>query len=74
MPIVSYSIKQLNKLLVEEYPMEVIVESLKQLGCDVEDTAEITLYRCPACETNFSEKKIAALQGAPQPTDGISSQ
>ncbi|NIM17894.1 MAG: hypothetical protein GTO45_10265, partial [Candidatus Aminicenantes bacterium] len=50
MPIVSYSIKQLNKLLVEEYSMEVIVESLKQLGCDVEDTAEITLYRCPACD------------------------
>jgi phenylalanyl-tRNA synthetase beta chain len=50
MPIVSYSIKQLNKLLAKEYPMPVIVESLKQLGCDVEDTADITLYRCPVCD------------------------
>jgi phenylalanyl-tRNA synthetase beta chain len=50
MPVVSYSIKQLNKLLVEEFSMEVIVDSLKQLGCDVEDTAEITFYHCPACD------------------------
>jgi Zn ribbon nucleic-acid-binding protein len=50
MPIVSYSVKQLNKLLAKEFPMEVIMESLKQLGCDVEDAVDITLYQCPACD------------------------
>jgi len=50
MPIVSYSVKELNKLLKEEYPMDVIIESVKELGCDVEDAVDITLYRCPACD------------------------
>ena len=50
MPIVSYSVKQLNELLVEKFPMEVIMESLRQLGCDVEDAVDITLYRCPVCD------------------------
>jgi phenylalanyl-tRNA synthetase beta chain len=30
--------------------MQVIMESLKQLGCDVEDAVDIDLYRCPACD------------------------
>lgn len=50
MPIVSYSVKQLNQLIAKEFPMEVILESLKQLGCDVEDAVDITLYQCPACD------------------------
>jgi phenylalanyl-tRNA synthetase beta chain len=50
MPIVNYSVKQLNTRLAHEYSMEVIMESLRQLGCDVEDAVEITLYRCPACD------------------------
>jgi phenylalanyl-tRNA synthetase beta chain len=50
MPIVSYSVKQLNQLLAKEFPMEVIMESLRQLGCDVEDAVDITLYQCPACD------------------------
>jgi phenylalanyl-tRNA synthetase beta chain len=50
MPIVSISVKQLNVLMKKEYPMPVIVESLEFLGCDVEDTVEISLYRCPACD------------------------
>jgi phenylalanyl-tRNA synthetase beta chain len=50
MPIVNYSVKQLNTRLAHEYSMEVIMESLRQLGCDVEDAVDITLYRCPACD------------------------
>lgn len=50
MPIVSYSVKQLNQLLAKEFPMEVIMESIRQLGCDVEDAVDITLYQCPACD------------------------
>ncbi len=50
MPIVNYSVKELNRLLAEEHSMEEIMESVRQLGCDVEDAVEINLYRCPACE------------------------
>jgi len=50
MPIVSYSVKQLNKLIAKEFPLDVIMESVRQLGCDVEDAVDIKLYRCPACE------------------------
>lgn len=51
MPIVSYSVKQLNQLLAEEHPMDEIMESIKQLGCDVEDAVDINMYRCPTCES-----------------------
>lgn len=30
--------------------MDEIMESVRQLGCDVEDAVDINLYRCPACE------------------------
>jgi phenylalanyl-tRNA synthetase beta chain len=30
--------------------MEVLASALGQLGCDVEDTAELALYKCPACQ------------------------
>jgi phenylalanyl-tRNA synthetase beta chain len=50
MPIVNYSVKQLNRLLGEDRPLTEIVESVRQLGCDVEEAADISLYRCPACE------------------------
>ncbi|MCP5104502.1 MAG: phenylalanine--tRNA ligase subunit beta [bacterium] len=50
MPIVSFSVKQLNNLLAEKHPMEEIMESIRQLGCDVEDAVDINLYRCPACD------------------------
>ena len=50
MPIVSYSVKQLNKLIAKEFPLDVIIESVRQLGCDVEDAVDITLYRCPVCD------------------------
>ncbi|MGE5341969.1 MAG: phenylalanine--tRNA ligase subunit beta [Candidatus Omnitrophota bacterium] len=49
MPIVTISIKQLNSLLKQEYPMDMMIDSLEQLGCDVEDTVEINLYGCPSC-------------------------
>lgn len=51
MPIANVSVKRLNHLLGEEHPLEEIVESVKQLGCDVEDAVEINLYRCPACDS-----------------------
>ncbi|MCK4765860.1 MAG: phenylalanine--tRNA ligase subunit beta [Candidatus Aminicenantes bacterium] len=50
MPVVTISVKLLNQLLKKEYPMKDLTESMEQLGCDVEDTEEITLYRCPACD------------------------
>jgi phenylalanyl-tRNA synthetase beta chain len=50
MPIVSYSVKQLNDILGKDHPMNEIIESVKQLGCDVEDAVDINLYRCPACD------------------------
>lgn len=50
MPIVNYSVKELNRLLAEEHSMEEIMESVRQLGCDVEDAVDINLYRCPACD------------------------
>ncbi len=51
MPVVAVSTKRLNKLLGKEYEMNMLVDALEQLGCDVEDTAEQALYQCPACQT-----------------------
>lgn len=51
MPVASISVKELNRLLKKEHSMDILVESLKQLGCDVEDTVEIALYKCPMCDT-----------------------
>jgi phenylalanyl-tRNA synthetase beta chain len=50
MPVVNINVKLLNNLLREEYPMNDLIEALEQLGCDVEDTEDIILYRCPACD------------------------
>jgi len=49
MPVVAVSVKRLNQLLTREHPMDDLVYALQQLGCDVEDTAEMAHYRCPAC-------------------------
>jgi phenylalanyl-tRNA synthetase beta chain len=51
MPVVAISVKRLNNLLGKSYPMDDLVDCLEQLGCDVEDTTELALYRCPACQT-----------------------
>ncbi len=51
MPVVAVSVDRLNELLEKQYDMDVLVNTLKQLGCDVEDTATLALYKCPACET-----------------------
>ncbi len=50
MPVVTISVQELNNLLKEEHPMDVLIHSLEQLGCDVEDTVDIVSYRCPVCE------------------------
>ena len=51
MPVVAISVDRLNQLLGKPYPMDELVDALEQLGCDVEDTADLGLYRCPACQT-----------------------
>ncbi|MCP4751623.1 MAG: phenylalanine--tRNA ligase subunit beta [Proteobacteria bacterium] len=51
MPVVAVSVKHLNDLLGKEYSRDDLVDSLEQLGCDVEDTAEMGIYLCPVCQT-----------------------
>lgn len=51
MPVVSISVQLLNTLLGQTFPQERLVGALEQLGCDVEDSVDLTLYRCPRCET-----------------------
>jgi len=50
-PIVAISAARLNQLLGKEFEMETLVHGMQQLGCDVEDTATMALYKCPACNT-----------------------
>jgi phenylalanyl-tRNA synthetase beta chain len=50
-PVVAISVNRINSLLGKRYEMDVLVEALEQLGCDVEDTAVLALYKCPACQT-----------------------
>lgn len=50
MPIVNVDLEWLNRLLGQEFPPEVISESLEQIGCDVEELAEVSRSRCPVCE------------------------
>lgn len=49
MPVVAVSVNRLNSLLGKSYDMNVLVDALEQLGCDVEDTDVLALYKCPAC-------------------------
>lgn len=51
MPVVSFPVTRLNQLLGRSYDQDELVEALEQLGCDVEDTAEIVVYQCPSCST-----------------------
>jgi len=51
MPIVAIAVDRLNQLIGRSFPMEYLVKELEQLGCDVEDTAELTLFACPVCNT-----------------------
>ena len=51
MPIVAISVARLNELLGKDFEMETLVHGMQQLGCDVEDTATLALYKCPACDT-----------------------
>ncbi len=51
MPIVAISVARLNQLLGQEFEMDTLVHGMQQLGCDVEDTATLALYECPACHT-----------------------
>jgi phenylalanyl-tRNA synthetase beta chain len=49
MPIVNIDLAWLNRLLGKEFPTETLRESLEQIGCDVEDVADIERSRCPQC-------------------------
>ncbi len=51
MPIVAIAVDRLNQLIGRNFPMDYLVKELEQLGCDVEDTAELTLFECPVCKT-----------------------
>lgn len=51
MPIVAIGVKRLNELLGAAYDMDVLINALEQLGCDVEDTAVLNLYLCPMCQS-----------------------
>ncbi|MBN1481994.1 phenylalanine--tRNA ligase subunit beta [candidate division KSB1 bacterium] len=51
MPIVAISAARLNQLLGQDFDMDILVHGLQQLGCDVEDTATLALFKCPACDT-----------------------
>ena len=51
MPIVAISVARLNQLLGKNFEMDSLVHGMQQLGCDVEDTATLALYKCPACAT-----------------------
>jgi len=50
-PVVAISANRLKTLINKELDMDVLVDTFKQLGCDVEDTATLALYKCPACES-----------------------
>ncbi len=50
MPVVAVNANKLNQLLGKQFEMSLLVDALEQLGCDVEDTSSITLYKCPACQ------------------------
>ncbi|MCI0491778.1 MAG: phenylalanine--tRNA ligase subunit beta [Planctomycetes bacterium] len=49
MPIVNIDLAWLNRLLGKQFPTETVRESLEQIGCDVEDLADIQYSRCPRC-------------------------
>ena len=51
MPIVNIDLDWLNQLLGKDYPPATIHEALDQIGCDVEDVAEIQRSRCPHCQS-----------------------
>src|SRR3990172_9228713 len=51
MPIVAINVHTLNELLGRAYDMDLLVDALEQLGCDVEDTSLVALYQCTACES-----------------------
>ena len=50
MPVIAISVNRLNELLGKNFKREVLVDSLEQLGVDVEDTVELILFLCPACQ------------------------
>ncbi|MHC4472247.1 MAG: phenylalanine--tRNA ligase subunit beta [Planctomycetota bacterium] len=49
MPIVGISTARLKKLLGKDLTSERIAEAIDQLGCDLEEVADVLLYECPAC-------------------------
>ncbi len=57
MPVVAIGVERLNRFLGVSRPMAELVEALENLGCDVEDTAEVVHYRCAVC--GMTTEKLA---------------
>ena len=51
MPIISVDAERLNTLLGRRYEPQVLSDALEEIGCDVEDTIELSRHRCPRCES-----------------------
>ena len=53
MPVIGISVKKLNQLLGKELDSDTMLDSLEQLGCDVEGYATVVCYRCSKCDFVF---------------------
>ena len=49
MPIVNIDLEWLNRLLGQDFPPDLLSESLEQIGCDVEDVVDVLRSRCSQC-------------------------
>lgn len=50
MPVVGISVRRLQSRLGQEKSVDDLVDVLECLGCDVDETATVALYRCPTCQ------------------------
>lgn len=49
MPVVGVSVSVLNNFIGKDIPPKEMFEYLEQLGCDVDDLADVTKYECGKC-------------------------
>jgi phenylalanyl-tRNA synthetase beta chain len=49
MPVIALSTDRLRRLLGTEIESGKLAEAIDQLGCDLEEVAEVLLHECPAC-------------------------
>jgi len=53
MPVIGISVKKLNEMIGEKLDSDTMVNTLQQLGCDVEGYVNVVRYRCPKCDFVF---------------------